>query len=73
MGDILLKLKDSTGKDIVVTLHNVRNVPSFIGSLFSISTAMSNGAEIHFRNTKMEVWKRDAIFEFYLNIFIKKI
>ena len=64
MGDILLKLKDSTEKDIVVTLHNVRYVPSFIGNLFSISTAMSNGAEIHFRNKKMEVQKKDATFEF---------
>ena len=64
MGDILLKLKDSTGKDIVVTLHNVRYVPSFIGNLFSISTAMTNGAEICFRNKKIEVQKRDVTFEF---------
>ena len=62
MGDILLKLKDSTGKDIVVTLHNVRYLPSFIRNLFSISTAMPNGAEICFRNKKMEVQKRRRNF-----------
>ena len=63
MGDILLKLKDSTEKDIIVTLYYVRYVPSFIGNLFSISTAMTNGAEIRFKNKKMEVWKRDVVFE----------
>ena len=45
MGDIQLKLKNSTGKDVTVTLYNVRYVLSFIVNLFSISTAMSNGAE----------------------------
>ena len=66
MGDILLKFNDSTRKDRVVTLHNVRYVPFFIGNLFSISTAMSNGAEICFRNKKMEVQKRDSVFKFLL-------
>ena len=46
MGDIQLKLKNSTGKEVTVTLYNVRYVQSFIGNLFSISRAMSNGAEI---------------------------
>ena len=64
MGDIGLKLKNSTGKTVTVTLFNVRYVPTFIGNLFSISTAMSNGAEIRFRNKKMEVKKEDAMFEF---------
>ena len=64
MGDIQLKLKNSTGKEVTVTLYNVRYVPSFIGNLFSISTAMSNGANIWFRDKKMEVQKEDAIFEF---------
>ena len=64
MGDIQLKLKHSTGKEVTVTLYNVRYVPSFIGNLFSISTAMSNGAKIRFRDKKMEVQKEDAIFEF---------
>ena len=49
---------------MTVTLYNVRYVPSFIGNLFSKSTAMSNGAEIRFKNNKMEVQKEDAIFEF---------
>ena len=64
MGDICLKLKNSTGKIVTVTLFNVRYVPTFIENLFSISTAMSNGTEIRFRNNKMEVEKEDAIFEF---------
>ena len=64
MGDIRLRLKNSTGKIVTVTLFNVRYVPTFIGNLFSIPTAMSNGAEIRFRNNKMEVEKEDAIFEF---------
>ena len=64
MGDILLKLKDSTWKDKTVTLYNVRYVASFIGYLFSISTAMTNGAEIRFKNKKMEVQKRDVVIEF---------
>ena len=46
MGDIQLKLKNSTGKEVTVTLYNVRYVPSFIGNLFNISTAMFNGVEI---------------------------
>ena len=66
MGDILLKLKDSTGKNKIVTLHNVRCVPSFLGNLFSISTAMTNGAEIRFKNKKMEVQKGDTVFDFLL-------
>ena len=61
-----LEIYYSTGKDIIVTLHNIRYVPSFIGNLISISTAMSNGPEIQFRNKKMEVQKRDAVFEFLL-------
>ena len=64
MGDIQLKLKKITGKTMTVTLFNVRYVPTFIGNLFSISTTMSNGAEIRFRNKKMEVQKEDVIFEF---------
>ena len=64
MGDIQLKLKNSTEKDVTVALHNVRYVPSFIGNLFSISAAMSNGAETCFRNKKMEVQKEYAVFEF---------
>ena len=67
MGDILLKLKNSTGKDVTVTLYNVRYVPSFIGNLFSISTAMSIGAEICFRNKKMEVQKGDCGFLFSID------
>ena len=64
MGDINLKLKNSTGTNVMVTLSNVRYVPSFIGNLFSIPTAMSNGAEIRFINNKMEVRKEDVMFEF---------
>ena len=46
-GRYTYKVKNkSTGKDIIVNLQNVRYVPSFIENLFSISTAMSNGAEI---------------------------
>ena len=52
MSDIQLKLKNSTGKTVIFTLFNVRYVPTFIGILFNISTAMSNGAEIRFRNNK---------------------
>ena len=63
MGDTLLKLKGSTGKDKIVTLYNV---PSFIGNLFGISTATTNGAEIRFKNKNMEVQKRDVVFEFLL-------
>ena len=48
----------------MATLSNVRYVPTFIGNLFSISTAMSNGAEIRFINNKMEVRKKDVMFEF---------
>ena len=55
MGDIHLKLKDSTGSNKVFNLSNFRYVPSFVGNLFSISTAMTNGAEIRFKNKKMEV------------------
>ena len=62
MGDIQLKLKNSIGKMVTVTLYNVRYVPTFIGNLFSISTAMSNGAEIRFRNKKMESTKRRRYF-----------
>ena len=64
MGDINLKLKNSAGTAITVTLYNVRYVPSFIGNLFSIPTAMSNGAEIRFVNNKMEVKKNNDMFEF---------
>ena len=64
MGDINLRLKNSTGTTVMVTLSNVRYVPSFIGNLFSIPTAMSNGAEIRFINNKMEVRKKDVTFEF---------
>ena len=64
MGDINLKLKNSTGTTVTVTLSNVRYVPTFIGNLFSIPTAMSNGAEIRFINNKMEVKKKDDVFEF---------
>ena len=64
MGDINLKLKNSTGMTVTVTLFNVRYMPTFIGNLFSISTAMSNGAEIRFKNNKMEVEKEDVMFEF---------
>ena len=64
MGDINLKLKNSVGTVITVTLYNVRYVPSFIGNLFSISTAMANGAEIRFVNNKMEVQKNNDMFEF---------
>ena len=49
---------------MTLTLYDVRYVPTFIGNLFSISTAMSNGAEIKFKNKKMEVRKEDAVFEF---------
>ena len=58
MGDVNLKLKNSTGTTVTVTLSNVRYVPTFIGNLFSIPTAMSNGAEIRFINNKMEVRKK---------------
>ena len=64
MGDINLKLKNSTGTTVTVTLSNVRYVPTFIGNLFSIPTAMSNGAEIRFFNNKMEVRKKINMFEF---------
>ena len=64
-GDILLKLKDSTGKNKTVTLYNVRYVPSFVGNLFSISTAMTNGAEIRFKDKKMEVQKKMQFSNFY--------
>ena len=64
MGDINLKLKNSTGTNVMVTLSNIRYVPSFIGNLFSIPTAMSNRAEIRFINNKMEVKKKDNMFEF---------
>ena len=64
MGDINLKLKNSAGIAIMVTLSNVRYGPSFIGNLFSIPTAMSNGAEIRFVNNKMEVKKNNDMFEF---------
>ena len=64
MGDIQLNLKNSTGKTVTVTLFNVRHVSTVIGNLVCISTAMSNGAEIRFRNKKMEVQKEDVIFEF---------
>ena len=64
MGDINLKLKNSTGTTVPVTLSNVRYVPTFIGNLFSIPTAMSNGAEIRFVNNKMEVKKNNDMFEF---------
>ena len=58
MGDINLKLKNSAGTTVTV------NVPTFIGNLFSIPTAMSNGAEIRFVNNKMEVKKKNDMFEF---------
>ena len=64
MGDINLKLRNSTGTTIMVTLYNVRYVPSFIGNLFSIPTAMVIGAEIRFINNKMEVKKNNDMFEF---------
>ena len=64
MGDINLKLKNSVGTVITVTLYNVRYVPSFIGNLFSIPTAMADGAEIRFVNNKMEVQKNNDVFEF---------
>ena len=64
MGDINLKIKNSTGTTLMVTLSYVRYVPTFIGNLFSIPTAMSNGAEIRFINNKMEVRKKDVMFEF---------
>ena len=64
MGDINLKLKNSAGTTVTVTLYNVRYVPTFIGNLFSIPTAMSNGAEIRFVNNKMEVKKKNDMFEF---------
>ena len=64
MGDINLKLKNSAGTVITVTLYNVRYVPSFIGNLFSIPTAMVNGAEIRFVNNKMEVKKNNDMSEF---------
>ena len=50
MGDINQKLKSSTGTTVMVTISNVRYVQTFIGNLFSIPTAMSNGAEIRFIN-----------------------
>ena len=52
------------GTVITITLYNVRYVPSFIGNLFSIPTAMANGAEIRFVNNKMEVQKNNDMFEF---------
>ena len=64
MGDINLKLKNSAGTTVTVTLSYVRYVPTFIGNLFSIPTAMSNGAEIRFINNKMEVRKKNDMFEF---------
>ena len=64
MGVIHLKLKYSLGSYKVVALSHVRYVPSFVGNLFSISTAMTKGAEIRFKNKQMEVQKGDATFEF---------
>ena len=64
MGDINLRLKNSTGTTETVTLSNVRQVPTFIGNLFSIPMAMSNGAKIRFINNKMEVRKKDFMFKF---------
>ena len=49
---------------MTITLSNVRYIPTFIGNLFSIPTAMSNGAEIRFIDNKMEVRKKDVMFEF---------
>ena len=60
MGDINLKLKNSAGTTVTVTLSNVRYVP------FSIPTAMSNGAEIRFVNNKMEVRKTQIVMVPYL-------
>ena len=54
MGDIPLILKNAAGKTVTLTPFDIRYVPTFIGNLFSISTAMSNGAEINFKNKKME-------------------
>ena len=64
MGGIQLKLKDSTGNYKVVTLSNVRYVPSFVGKLFSISTVMTKGDGIRFQNKQMEVQKGGATVEF---------
>ena len=54
MGDIPLTLKNAAGMSVTLALHDVRYEPTFIGNLFSISTAMLNGAEIKFKNKK---WK----------------
>ena len=64
LGDVNLKLKNSVGTVMTITLYNIRYVPSFIGNLFSIPTAMANGAEIRFINNKMEVQKNNDVFEF---------
>ena len=34
LGDILLKLNNSTGKNKIVTVYNVRYVTSFVGKLY---------------------------------------
>ena len=49
---------------VMVTLSNVIYVQTFIGNLFSIPTAMSNGAWIRFVNNKIEVRKKDDVFKF---------
>ena len=64
MRDLQLKLKDSTGNYKIVTLSNVRYVPSFVGNLFSISTAMIKGAEIRFKDRSMQVQKGETVFKF---------
>ena len=64
MGDLQLKLKDSLRENKIITLLDVRYIPSFVGNLFSISTAMTKGAEIRFKNKQIKVQKGDATFEF---------
>ena len=64
MGDINLKLKNSAGTVITVMLYNVRYVQIFVGNLFSIPTAMSNGAEIRFVNNKWKLNKKMTCLSF---------
>ena len=59
-----MKLKDSTRNYRVMTLFNVIYVPSFVGNFFSISTAMSSGAKIRFKDRSMKVQKREMVFDF---------
>ena len=63
MDDLQVKLKDSTGNYKIVTVSNVMYVPSFVGNLFSISTARTKGAKIRFKDRSMQVQKGETVFE----------